>query len=46
MKTRLGISAGFTLAILLFIAFFDNFTMIPMISPYAASLGSGTIVAG
>lgn len=46
MKTRLGISAGVTLAILLFIAFFDNFTMIPMISPYAASLGSGTILAG
>lgn len=46
MKTRLGISAGLTLAILLFIAFFDNFTMIPMVSPYAASLGSGTVVAG
>lgn len=46
MKTRIGISASATLALLLFIAFFDNFTMIPMISPYAASLGSGTAVAG
>lgn len=46
MKTRLGLSAAATLAILLFIAFFDNFTMIPMISPYAASLGSGTVMAG
>lgn len=46
MKTRLGLSAGATLAILLFIAFFDNFTMIPMVSTYAVGLGSGAVMAG
>lgn len=46
MSTRWRLSAGATLALLLFVGFFDNFTQIPMISPYAVSLGAGTIMAG
>lgn len=40
------VSTGMKLAILLFIAFFDNFTQIPMIAPYATSLGAGAVMAG
>lgn len=46
MKKRLQLSTGATLAILLFVAFFDNFTQIPMISPYATSLGASAVMAG
>lgn len=40
------LSVGTTLTIILFISFFDTFTQIPMISPYAASLGAGALMAG
>lgn len=46
MTSRWRLSAGTTLALLLFAGFFDSFTQIPMISPYAVSLGAGTIMAG
>lgn len=40
------LSVGTTLTIVLFISFFDNFTQIPMISPYAVSLGAGAVMTG
>lgn len=46
MARRLALSTGATLTILLFISFFDNFTQIPMIAPYAASLGAGAVMTG
>lgn len=45
MARRLSVST--VLGILLFIAFFDNFTQIPMISPYATfELGASAVMAG
>src|SRR5690606_6293960 len=41
---RLSVAA--TLTVILFIAFFDTFTQIPLISPYAASLGAGAVMTG
>lgn len=40
------LSTGATLTVILFLSFFDNFTQIPMIAPYAASLGAGAIMTG
>lgn len=40
------LSIGATLGVLLFISFFDNFTQIPMIAPYAASLGASAVMTG
>lgn len=46
MARRWRLSAGTALALLLFMGFFDNFTQIPMISPYAVSLGASAVMAG
>lgn len=46
MSRRWRLSAGTALALLLFMGFFDNFTQIPMISPYAVSLGASAVMAG
>lgn len=46
MARRMRISAEAKLGILLFIAFFDNFTQIPMVAPYATSLGATVVMAG
>ena len=40
------LSTSATLTLILFMSFFDNFTQIPMIAPYAASLGAGAIMTG
>src|SRR5690625_4916580 len=46
MARRWRLSASTALALLLFMGFFDNFTQIPMISPYAVSLGASAVMAG
>lgn len=40
------LSTSGTLTLILFMSFFDNFTQIPMIAPYAASLGAGALMTG
>lgn len=40
------ISTGALLALLLFMSFFDNFTQIPMIAPYASGLGANAVMTG
>lgn len=44
-RTRF-LSMTTTLAVLLFLAFVDNFTQVPMIAPYATDLGATTVMAG
>lgn len=45
-KEARRLSIATTLTIVLFTAFFDTFTQIPMISPYAESLGAGAVMTG